>query len=259
MQRTIRIARLACLALIAVPLSAQTRITGVVKEDSSNRPLPFAEVGIEKSARLARTDSAGRYVLDSPSGTQIVLFKLVGYRPLRVRVNVKQDDTTQVDAAMVPDRGGRTLDPVSVTGRMPVRGLGRDGFEVRRANGLGKFIDSTELRRAEGRNLADFLRGSTGVRMVEFRNQTAFIEVRAASPIQLGMDGSPNCWVSVIYDNVTIYKTGSRSPPPDFRKDFSVQGLDAIEYYKNRAETPQEFSGLGDACGVMVLWSRRGR
>ncbi len=253
------LARVATLVLWAAPLSAQAFIFGVVKEDSSARPLLRVDVSIEKSNRQTHTDSAGGYLLDAPTGNQVVVFRLLGFRSVRIRVNVKKNDTTQVDATMLRETGGQPLDPVSISGRMPARGMGREAFAERRANGLGKFIDSTELRKAEGRRLSDFLRGSTGVRMVEFRTGTMNVEVRAASSIQMGMDGQPNCWVSVVFDNVTIYKTGSRGDPPDLSKEFRPENLDAIEYYKNRAETPLAFSALGGDCGVLVLWSRRGR
>lgn len=254
MKRRCAVALSAALALSAVPLSAQVFVYGVVKEDSSGRPLARVDVSIEKSSRSTRTDSSGHYFLDAPAGNQVVLFRVLGFQLQRVRFIAKKNDTTQVDATMLRD-AGQSLDPVSVTGRMPARGMGRDAFYERKANGLGRFIDSTELRKADGRRLGDFLRGSTGLRMVEVReNGSAFPQLRAVSPIQ----ANP-CFVSVVFDNVTIYKSGSRMTPPDFSKDFEVQGLDAIEYYKNRAETPLQFAALGGECGVLVLWSRRGK
>jgi hypothetical protein len=253
------VARAAFLSLYAVPLVAQVFIYGVVKEDSSGKPLSRVDVSIEKSNRATRTDSSGHYFLDAPAGNQVVLFRVLGFQVQRVRIISKKNDTTQVDATMLRDVAGQHLDPVAVTGRMPARGMGREAFAERKANGLGKFIDSTELRKAEGRRLSDFLRGAVGVRMVEYRTGTMDVQLRAASPIQMGMDGQPNCWVSVVFDNVTIYRTGSRGDPPDLGKEFRPENLDAIEYYKNRAETPLEFSALGGDCGVLVLWSRRGK
>ncbi len=260
-----RLAHLACLAVFAAPLAGQTRIIGVVKEDSTARAIPGVEVTVERSSRQARTDSAGNYVVESPAGTQVVLFRLVGFRPLRIRVLVKKDEASRVDADLVRDLGGaQPLDPVSVTGRARALGIGRDAFGERRALGIGNFVDSTELRRNEGRKLSDVLRGSTTVRIVKYRDQ--FVDARGLpryGPEQwraVSPTSSDNgCWVSVIYDNVTIYRSGSRTPPPDFSREFSVSGLESIEFYRTPAQTPMEFNGPGNDCGVLVLWSRRGR
>jgi hypothetical protein len=261
-------AALATSLAASAPLCGQAVITGLVKEDSTGRVLGGVEVTIAPQ-RAARTDNGGRYWLEAPLGTYIALFRLIGYRPVQIRVDLSKRDTVHVDATMVRDLGQR-LDSVLIPGRAS-RPLGttREGFADRRAFGLGKFIDSTILRRSESSRISEVLRVNTGVRMVNFQEQVDNgrgrppgrmpVEIRAASPIAISMDGGTNCWVSVIYDGVTLYRSGSRQQPPDFSRDFSVSSLESIEYYKDASEAPIEFSGGRADCGVLVLWSRRAR
>ncbi|HEV2129941.1 MAG TPA: Plug domain-containing protein [Longimicrobiaceae bacterium] len=37
------------------------------------------------------------------------------------------------------------------------------------------------------------------------------------------------------------------------------QALEGIEVYRSAAEVPAEYSGLNAGCGVILLWTRRGR
>jgi hypothetical protein len=101
-------------------------------------------------------------------------------------------------------------------------------------------------------NYEELIRSPDGKRTV--RGQT---QVRATSPTAAGADGGTTCWVTVMYDGVTMYRPGSRTPPPDFSRDFNVASLESVEYYRSSSEVPMEFGGRGTDCGVLVLWTRR--
>lgn len=251
-------------------------VTGVVREDSTGRLLSGVEVTIEGSKTQTLTDSAGRYAFAAPGGVRIAAFRLPGYQPLRVRVNVK-GDTVHADATLVRSLA-QQLSAVEVNAPKPAASLGRDGFAERRAMGFGKFIDSTALRARDDRRVSDVLIELTGVRMQEYRNPaSSIVQLRAISPIRqmtqgfqatgsvggtsrtASMPPSLQCWVSVFFNGSPVYRsdrTGS-GEPPDFSRDFSVASLELIEYYKGGAEVPQQFGGSNANCGALVLWSRR--
>jgi hypothetical protein len=167
--------------------------------------------------------------------------------------------------------GPQRLEPLEVTAESPKpRGIDREGFEDRRRLGFGKFIDSTELRRSEHRRVSDILRGLPGVRIVRFRecdrsasNRCGPIEERAAtgrgdtSFYRLG-GRDEYCWMSVIWDGHPLYWSGSGTSPPDLGRLMRVADLEAIEIYRSAGEAPTEYSGASGACGVILLWSRRG-
>lgn len=81
----------------------------------------------------------------------------------------------------------------------------------------------------------------------------------AVSPTKSNMDGTPSCYMSVFLDGVAFYRTGSNMPPPDMSREFMIMNLEAIEVYRGSAQIPMEFSGRGSDCGVIVLWTRRGK
>lgn len=253
-------------ALLLLPfapsLTAQAVMMGRVIEDSTRRPLAGVEVILEGTKKQTTTDGAGRFLLnDLPTGNKVVLFRFVGYRPQRVRVILNQTDTTRVEAVLVSDRV--RLEPIVVTGAPDrPRGLGREAFEERRRLGFGKFMDTTELRHRGYARMSDVL-ASMGVHMIQYQDDynRGRLEMRAASTRRLGQ---VPCWMGVILDGVTLYKavstgTVSNFPPPDFRRDFQVDYIEAIEVYRSASEVPIEFGGNSASCGVIVLWTTRGK
>lgn len=55
-----------------------------------------------------------------------------------------------------------------------------------------------------------------------------------------------------------VYRSG-HGKPLDWSRDFFVPEYQAVEAYRSAAEVPTEFSGASSQCGVVVLWTRRGR
>ena len=253
-------------ALLLLPfapsLTAQAVIMGTAIEDSTRRPLAGVEVILEGTKKQTITDGAGRFLLnDLPTGNKVVFFRSVGYRPQRIRVVLNKTDTTRVEAVLVSDRV--RLEPIVVTGAPDrPRGIGREAFEERRRLGFGKFMDSTELRRAGGVRVSDVLT-RLGVSMYEHRGD-AGLQLLATSSRRTGHSTDVPCYMSVIYDGVTLYKAVSTGgippyPPPDFRKEFELNNIESIEVYRGAGEVPLEFGGPAASCGVIVLWSKRGR
>jgi hypothetical protein len=246
----------------AAPLAGQVTVTGVVREDGTRRPLMGAQVFIEGTRREDTTDAAGRYRLDAPTGNRVALFRMIGYRPLRLRLALTKGDTVTADAELIREQA-QQLEPIVTTGSPSgPRGIGVEAFEERRRLGFGKFIDSADLRRWEGRRMTDVLRGIPGLRLTQYiEDQTRpwIFEWRAAGRGAGSPDGSP-CWMSVQLDGAPIYRSGSRSRPPDFHREFvEVSNLQAVEVYRSAAEVPMELGGPSEQCGLLVLWTRRAR
>ncbi len=227
------------------------------------------EITIEGKSQKGVTDSAGAFAFVVPSGVQVALFRLPGYRPLRMRVSMK-GDTVRADATLM--RAAATqLEAVQVSAPTRLAGPGREGFAERRARGFGKFVDSVALRQREDRRMSDVLRELTGIKLLDWREpQSSVVEVRAVSPLvpisqgyragDIMVSGNPPCFVSVLFNGTTIYRSErgtSSGRPPDFSRDFSVASLEAVEYYRSASEVPMEYGGPNANCGVLVLWSRR--
>jgi carboxypeptidase family protein len=253
-----------CTVALTLPAGSQTRVVGTVRGDSSGRPLPGVGVVVEDSRQAAHTDSAGRYVLDVPTGRLVLDFQIPGYQPLRLGVWA-HGDSVRADAMLVRTTATQ-LDTVAVNEQSHGSTLGRNAFGQRRHMGFGKFVDSTALRSRDDRRLDDVLRELAGVKFQDYEEPGANrSELRAVSPFKpapsavRGLPGSAPCWVSVFLNGTSLYRSdrmvGGR--PPDFSRDFSVADLESVEYYRTGSEVPQQFGGSNANCGALLLWTRR--
>jgi hypothetical protein len=237
-------------ALLALPagapgVAAQSSLTGVVREDSTNQPIAGVELVIGALDRRTVSDSVGQFRFDGlATGVHFILVRKIGYRPVQLRAILAMDDT--LDAVVTLRPAAVELAPLEVT--VSAIPPGMEAYEARRRSGAGYFIEPKTLRQSEHRQLADIFRSVRGVTLRFARgNRTILVNNRSRCPMQIYLDG------------IKIYEPRSgpgATTPPDINQ-FTVAQLEAIEIYRGPAEAPPEFSGTGGACGTVVLWSRR--
>jgi hypothetical protein len=262
-------------AVSASPLGAQASVAGVVK-DSSGRPLAHAEVAIELIGRSGVTDEEGRYRLtDLAPGTRLLRVRQVGYRPAGVMITLVGSETTRSDFTL---ERVALLDTVRVKDKGSTSGAGYASFEDRRRLGLGKFIDSTQLRGSEGRGLGDMLRAIPGIKVWQPPQCAGKMmlngqRVKVAPPycvanprVRIAVSGSTTmCAMSVVLDGVIVYSAEEPDSQGNVKwertydlADLSVANLSGVEIYRSLSEVPMQYSGVGSTCGVLMLWTRRG-
>ncbi len=239
---------IACTTLLALGLASQLRaqaaLAGVIRHDATRAPLSGVEVVAEGTDRRVLTGRDGRYLLDRlPAGRRTVVIRMIGYLPVHAEVFMAMGDTVHLDAAMVPSVA--VLEEIDVTGRsMRGVGMGREAFEERRDRGFGVFVDSTVLRRYEHRDLADILRGNPGLSFSARAPGGGYVvsagRQAVRCPVQMYLDGMP-------------------LPSGTHTGIVPVSHLDAVEVYRSSLEAPMEYGGPRARCGVMLLWTRRGR
>ncbi len=71
---------------------------------------------------------------------------------------------------------------------------------------------------------------------------------------------SSPCYMQVFVDGNRVYAPDANGgpgphPPPDLSQ-ILARDIVGVEVYRGAAETPLQFSGLGAACGTLVLWTR---
>lgn len=271
---------LVALALLAPRGHAQGTLVGVVREDSTGRPVAGAEVGIEAVKRRTTSDSSGHYVLARvPAGLHQVRVRQIGYYASSTMIRLIGGETRESD--LVVNRVQQNLDPVVVTAvSRPTTNVGFAGFAgfaERRRLGAGKFIDSTELRRNEHRRTSDLIASLPGVTVVpqwicEPDNQlprarrgvqTCRPDVYRGVAMNNHVDGMRRyCPMRVILDDMVVYAgMDARNQLMDWEGTFDINSvpissLAGIEVYRNRSEMPMAYGGAGDDCGVLVLWTR---
>lgn len=243
-------------------LTAQAALRGIVVEEGTNRPLAGVVVMLDRTFQQTVTDQAGRFLLtDLPLGVRQLLFRSIGHIPTRMQVTLTQGDTARADVALITDP--LRLDSISVTAPSNRRLNPRlVEFEERRRMGIGFFLDSAYLRRADGRRMSDVLREAPSIRVLPSLDGGSTIRYYAASIRRRGVSGEA-CLMSVYMDGVPMYRSGGPGgggfgAPVDFSRDINISSLDAVEVYASAAEVPVEYAGQSADCGVILLWTRRG-
>jgi hypothetical protein len=254
--------------LLGVPsLAAQSAMSGTVREDGSGRPLLGVEVILEGTGRAATTAENGRYLLSGLTpGRTTVVFRMVGYLPVRVPVLLVAGDTLRANATLIASEV--VLDPIVVEGKPSTVGvgMGREAFDERRRLGFGRFYDSATLRESEHLRLDDLLRRQGGVAVVQ-QDVEGDRKWIAFHPSRRGPGGDLNCAMQVYHNGVKVgvggilNKAMTRAQgrvvdPPDLRM-FDLSSLHAVEVYRSAAQVPQEYGGSTAGCGVILLWSRQ--
>jgi hypothetical protein len=254
------------LALSVAPLAGHPAVlVGVVRDDSTGKPLSGAEVLIEGVGRRATTDVDGRFAFgELPPGLRTLLARQIGFHPLGVVIHLGLRDTTRVEvrlAAMTVQ-----LAPIEVTAtpaRGP-RGIGREGFEERMRLGFGRFIDLAQIRRSEHLRLADLLRREGVALLPPLGGLPGGGILHALNSRLRNSQGRLYCYMQIVYDGQVVFRGGPAwliDDPrgvPNMSMDWYPSDLERVEIYRSPAEVPQEFGGPTAACGVIVLWSRRG-
>jgi hypothetical protein len=235
---------------IRAPLHAQAFIVGQVR-DSAGRGLGGAQVMLEGTTTEARTDSIGTFRLLASPATYSLLVRHVGYRAIRRAVTAATNDTARVLITLAASERPE-LDTITVRADLDYA-PGRAGFAYRRRVGLGTFIDSTEMRKNDGRELSSILRRIRGLRIVPGPPRT-----NGGSRVEWAAHPVGGCYVAVMIDNVFIYRGMSGETPPDLKREILSTDIESVEYYRGGGPMPPEFLIRSADCGVLVLWTRRG-
>lgn len=235
----------------AGPVGAQAHLLGQVR-DSSGRALAGAQVVLEGTTTETRTDSIGTFHFRVAPAAYSLLVRHVGYRAVRRSVTLTDNDTARALIALAVSQRPE-LDTVIVRGDRDYV-PGRAGFDYRRRVGFGSFIDSTVLRQNDGRELSSILRRLPGLKIVQGKPP-----MPGGTRVEWAAHPVGGCFVSVMLDNVFLYRGLRGEVPPDLRKEILTMDIEAVEYYRGGGPIPPEFSIRHADCGVLVLWTRRGQ
>jgi hypothetical protein len=250
--------------LFPVALQAQSVIYGVIRTDSTRRPIAGAEVVIDSLKLVTRSRGDGSYRLEKlPAGTYPMLARAIGFTPLRFEVTIAGTDSVEIDFELV--RSVQTLAPLKVDASVPrFQSATMRAFEERRKRGFGAFFDRAKLAQLEPGPATSTLRRLGGIRLIVSTYPTECPGLFAAS----GRGGQgvatchnkplPDaCYLAVYVDGVQLWTPQQPDPPPNM-EEYQLRDFQAIEVYRGASELPAEYQGTGNACGAVFFWSRTG-
>ncbi len=227
--------------LLAPQANAQDSRTVVLRFRKAGDTVAIrnAQITIDHTIDAGITDSAGIVrIPDLEDGGHIVEAVAKGYQAFFDKFTSGPGVTMPIDleilaaAAMVKPKGQPTE-------------LQASGFAQRRALGQGKFFTLAQLKEADGRPLANFLKVDAGARIATGPNGESYLAASTPSGT------AAPCYAAVVRDGLRIFPFESATPP-DLDKIFT-DDLTSVEFYSTAA--PAELREVAK-CGVLILWRR---
>ena len=237
-------------ALIQVtPLAGQQNATliAVVTAAETGAPLAGAQVLIGGTKISAVTGPDGTASLAAiPAGAQTVEVRRIGYAgKLRVLTLEPGQSATvtfvlPVEAYAVPGIHVVAAPPPS----KPTY-LQQVGFAERKSRGMGSFITRGQVEKRRPRFMSDMLRNLPGIDLAA----RAMGGDSRASMARAG--GGRRCPIQYFVDGVFTF---------GFNIDDVRPGdIEGVEVYRGASVIPAEFNRGSAMCGVILIWTRRGR
>ena len=224
-----------------------TGIVGVVTDQASGQPVPEVVVSVDGIGRVANTDQDGRFSLsEMVPGRRDVVFTYLGYRQRSVSVEVEAAHVVKLHVELAVD--AIALDPIEVTVQRLDRNLQSVGFYQREEDGWGDFLDREDLEYWNPVLLTSALTRFPGVTTVADPRMPSrgFLAFRRRGT---------SCIPTVYLDGVRI---GGGRDPAGIDDVVNPDVVAGVEVYRNTAGMPPQYWGTGSACGVVLIWLRRG-
>lgn len=215
------------------------RVTGVVT-DSGSTPIAGAVVAIVGNGQTQRTAQTGRFdLVGVATGTQLLDVRAVGFQPLRIPVNVLENEAPITTFSMSKVM---TLSKVEIRAfRAIAMGPDMIDFEHRRKVGTGRYFGPEDMIALDPLRIATLMERVPGVRVAQNGISGDRILMR-------GVGFSQYCTPDIWLDGYRVSNDGTMD------SFVQPQQIRAVEIYSRAASVPPQFSTVS-GCGVVVLWS----
>ena len=217
-----------------------TLIVGVADAETGEA-LEGAEVVLMRLYRIGRTTSMGEATLqDVPRGAQRVRVRRLGYAPSEIDLAIVGDTT---GAVFRLQRTATQLGAVNVEADwIPPR---MREVDLRRKQGIGRFLSEAELERDKDRDFASTMTTRfPGLSTIGDTQGHRFLVTTLGSA---SFTGVAACYVTLYLDDMEI--------PKEEQSMIRTWDLAAVEY-STASQVPARYRTKTYKCGVMLLWSK---
>jgi hypothetical protein len=206
----------------------------------------------------------------------VVEVRSIGYSPVHRTIDLRSQREVRIDVTLEKR--------VPVLAEVDVLARARDptGFDTRRKRGIGHYLTADEIERRGGVTFTDVVRTVPGVSIVPYYGPHGVTQTirmgRASASVRNKIPRLPNnppdSNPSASPDSLEAERSrvvrkcdpeyfidGRRVTIVDGDIDAEVNPRDiaALEVYPSGAQLPPQFMGPNSACGVVVIWTKRGR
>jgi hypothetical protein len=216
-------------------------VSGTVVAAAGGLPLAGAQVRIADGPQ-ARADERGEWtIVDAPLGTRMLEVRAIGQYPARQPVDVVEG-AAPVKVVLSTLRA--MLDTVRILAARPVYNRDRDGFDLRRRSGLGRYLTPQDIVRRNPTVTSDLFRMLPGVRLQ--RDSSGFSR-------QVLVNGVLAGWcVPTVYIDGHAMNGLTADDIDDWVNPDHIAG---IEVYSGTF-VPGEFQQAMSGCGSIVIWTK---
>jgi hypothetical protein len=253
-------------------------LRGVVRSAEDESPLSGAFVKVLGTDIQQLTGSDGTFLIQGlPRGEHLLVTEYLGMASDTARVDLSQGGVTL--ALFTMETRPVELPALEVAIERTFGSLQIAGFHERRARGLGDFIGTEDLRFGD---IISAFRRLPGIRLQNCSYASRFSQAQGSDSIprinmvqtdcweikmQRGVAGlrSNNCSPVVYLDGNPISSSFEGIPeiPTDgpFNRIAAIPRdlIEGIEVHRNAATAPAMYRGFGSRCGVILVWTKRGR
>lgn len=238
---------------LEVPLYDPERpgsIVGRIKDQMGGEAIPGVTVTVKESNTQVESDTRGTFwIPDLPWGEYTLTFDHPSYGHHEQTLRVIGGRSHDIEIHLPPQ--AIEMPPLIVRVR-PRRWYGdMMALRERMDRGVGYIMIREEIEQRQPRNLGEALRAAPGVNVVQSGSAVSgrFVVRMRNAQTMLGQTCPPAVWVDGIKwrDASSAYT--------------EIQGFDleVLEIYNGPSQVPGEFLDSSASCGVIIVWTRRGR
>jgi hypothetical protein len=234
------------------PGEARRVLSGSVTDRSTLLPVEAVAISLNGSdSTVTRADGTFDIVdVEWLPETNYVATRRLGYVPWGVEIGLAEGfGPLELSIQLLPQ--AMSVDPVEVTADAVERVLTKVGFYARQRVNAGYFLEREQIERKLGsaRYVTELLTGVPGIEVLDAEPGQIGSSVRFRGIMSIDRSCGPP---RTLVDGVAV----------EFELlEMLVQPEDvfAIEAYRRPSEIPTEYRGANSACGMLLIWTMRGR
>lgn len=231
-------------------------VSGVVRR-ADGRPFAGARVSVIGGDAGTTTGDDGSFVLGVPrTGASEVEARAIGLRPVRAEFDAVRGQPARVALTLADNVV--VLAPTLV--RAPRVSAALADYDRRRQSGFGFFITANDIEIRRPYSVSDLMQMAPGVRVVLPDAGTPGASPRVIFQRSQGSAGATasSCEPIAYVDGVRLVA----DPDQGLQLDQVIprpQDVYGIEIYRNLTTAPPQYQPLNSTCGVILIWTTRGR